>query len=247
MKDILQDLIAHTHALGCIPLLKVSSVNGETIVEARADDLSVNLFGKTKTPIEGLEGVFGMPNLNKLDIHLKCPEYKENAQITIETETHDGVEEPSGLHFINTTGDFRNYYRLMSSIVVNNKVKSVRFKDNKEPNWLIDFLPNQNSIQRFKFQQSAHTEENFVKVKTDNGNLVFSFGETNTHAGSFVFESNVNGSLKQALTWPIAQTLSILSLPGDKTVKIAETPGAMMITVDSGLAEYNYILPAQTK
>jgi hypothetical protein len=40
--------------------------------------------------------------------------------------------------------------------------------------------------------------------------------------------------------------MSILNLSGDKTVKIADA-GAMMITVDSGMAEYNYILPAQSK
>jgi hypothetical protein len=40
--------------------------------------------------------------------------------------------------------------------------------------------------------------------------------------------------------------MSILGLSGDKTMKISDA-GAMMITVDSGLAEYNYILPAQSK
>ena len=40
--------------------------------------------------------------------------------------------------------------------------------------------------------------------------------------------------------------MSILNLAGDKTIKIADA-GAMMITVDSGLAEYDYILPAQSK
>ena len=33
---------------------------------------------------------------------------------------------------------------------------------------------------------------------------------------------------------------------GDKTFKIADE-GAAMITVDSGLASYSYIIPAQTK
>jgi hypothetical protein len=40
--------------------------------------------------------------------------------------------------------------------------------------------------------------------------------------------------------------MSILNLPGDKSMKISDA-GAMQITVDSGLAEYNYILPAQSK
>jgi hypothetical protein len=40
--------------------------------------------------------------------------------------------------------------------------------------------------------------------------------------------------------------ISILDLSGDKTFRISDD-GAAQITVDSGLAVYNYILPAQTK
>jgi len=40
--------------------------------------------------------------------------------------------------------------------------------------------------------------------------------------------------------------LSILSLPGDKKYRISDQ-GATEITVDSGLAVYQYLLPAQSK
>ena len=46
--------------------------------------------------------------------------------------------------------------------------------------------------------------------------------------------------------WPAKQFAGILDLVGDKTVKISDA-GAMLITVDSGLAVYNYYLPAQSK
>jgi hypothetical protein len=39
---------------------------------------------------------------------------------------------------------------------------------------------------------------------------------------------------------------SILNLPGDIIMKISDE-GAMVITVDSGMAKYDYILPAQAK
>ena len=74
MKDFLQDLVAHTHSLGFLPLVKVSSTETETAIESMAEDRSVILTAKTKEPIDNLEGTFGMPDLNKLDIHLKCPE-----------------------------------------------------------------------------------------------------------------------------------------------------------------------------
>jgi len=75
---------------------------------------------------------------------------------------------------------------------------------------------------------------------------VFSFGDASTHAGSFVFQPSVVGKLKQVWSWPVQQVQSILGLSGDITMRIADA-GALQITVDSGTAEYNYILPAQSK
>ena len=243
MKDILQDLVAHTHSLGFIPLVKVSSTEQATEIEAMAEDRSVIVNAKTKTPVDEFTGVFGMPNLNKLDIHLKCPEYKENAKISVTKAQRNGEEIPTGLHFENKDGDFENDYRFMSTEIINEKLKSVKFKG---ATWNIDFEPSVASIQKLKFQANAHSEEPVFQVKTDNGNLVFSFGDASTHAGEFVFEAGVTGKLKQAWAWPVVQVMSILNLAGDKTIKIADA-GAMMITVDSGLAEYDYILPAQSK
>jgi hypothetical protein len=243
MKDILQDLVAHTHALGFIPLVKITADDKETLIESMAEDRSVIISAKTKTPVQEFEGVFGMPNLNKLDIHLKCPEYKEKAKITVTVANRNGEDIPTGLHFENEAGDFENDYRFMSTEIINEKLKSVKFKG---ATWNIEFEPTVTSIQKLKFQANAHSEEPVFQVKTDNGNLVFSFGDASTHAGEFVFQAGVTGKLKQAWAWPVVQVMSILNLAGDKTIKIADA-GAMMITVDSGLAEYDYILPAQSK
>lgn len=243
MKDILQDLVAHTHSLGFIPLVKVSSTDQATEIEAMAEDRSVIVNAKTKTPVAELEGIFGMPNLNKLDIHLKCPEYKENAKISVVVANRNGEDIPTGLHFENATGDFKNDYRFMSTEIINEKLKSVKFKGAK---WDIEFEPSVASIQKLKFQANANVEETVFQVRTENDNLVFSFGDASTHAGEFIFHAGVTGKLKQTWSWPVIQVMSILNLPGDVTMKIADV-GAMMITVDSGIAEYNYILPAQSK
>jgi hypothetical protein len=243
MKDILQDLVAHTHALGFIPLVKISSTNSATEIEAMAEDRSVIVNAKTKDPVSEFDGVFGMPNLNKLAIHLNCPEYKEHAKISVVTANRNGEDIPTGLHFENKDGDFENDYRFMNTEIINEKLKSVKFKGAQ---WNIEFEPSVSSIQRLKFQANAHSEESVFQVKTENDNLVFSFGDASTHAGSFTFEAGVTGKLKQSWSWPVVQVMSILNLAGDKTVKISDV-GAMMIAVDSGIAEYNYILPAQSK
>lgn len=243
MKDILQDLVAHTHSLGFLPLVKVSSDKSETTIESMAEDRSVILQAKTKAPVGQFDGVFGMPNLNKLDLHLKCPEYKENATIEVVTQQRNGADVPTGLHFENKAGDFKNDYRFMNAEIINEQLKTVKFKGAK---WDIEFEPSVASIQRLKFQANAHTEENVFQVTTDGSNLVFTFGDASTHAGNFVFQHDVVGKLKQSWAWPVTQVMSILSLSGDITMRIADV-GALQITVDSGLAEYNYILPAQAK
>lgn len=243
MKDFLQDLVAHTHSIGFLPLVKIVSNDKETSIESMAEDRSVILNAKTHNPVSDFEGTFGMPNLNKLDIHLKCPEYKENAVINVVKQQRNNEEIPTGLHFVNAAGDFENDYRFMNQEIINEKLKSVKFKGST---WDVEIEPSVASIQRLKFQANAHSEENTFQVKTDNGNLVFSFGDASTHAGSFVFHSGVTGKLKQTWSWPVVQVMSILNLPGDITMKIADV-GAMMITVDSGVAVYNYILPAQSK
>jgi hypothetical protein len=95
-------------------------------------------------------------------------------------------------------------------------------------------------------QASANAEEVNFQAKTENGDLKFFFGDHSTHAGNFVFQPGVEGQLKRSCSWPIKTFISIMDLQGDKVVKISDD-GAAMITVDSGLAVYNYILPAQSK
>jgi hypothetical protein len=243
MKDILTDIVAHTHALGFLPIVKVTGTTSETAIEAMAEDRSVIVNAKTHQTVSEFDGVFGMPNLDKLNIHLKCPEYKDNAKIEVVRQERNGVEIPTTIHFENEAGDFVNDYRLMNTEIINEKLKSVKFKGAA---WEIEFEPSVSSIQRLKFQSQANIEEPIFQVKTDGGNLVFSFGDAASHAGSFVFQPSVDGKLKSVWAWPVVQVMSILSLAGDKTMKISDA-GAMMITVDSGLAEYNYILPAQSK
>lgn len=243
MKDILTDIVAHTHSLGNIPLVKIKGSDAETLIESMAEDRSVIINAKTKTPVAEFEGTFGMPNLDKLNLHLKNPEYKENAKIEVIRADRNGEEIPVNLHFENSTGDFVNDYRFMNQQIVNEKLKSVQFKGAQ---WDIEFEPSMASIARLKLQAAAHSEETLFQVKTENNNLVFFFGDASTHAGSFVFELNVKTKLKQTWSWPVNSLMSILNLDGDKVMKIADV-GAMMITVDSGLASYDYILPAQTK
>ena len=244
MKDILQDVVAHTHALGFLSLVKVTGEETTTI-ESMAEDRSVILTATTQSKVAN--GTFGMPNLDKLALHLKNPEYQKDAKIDVVNQERNGESIPTHIHFENGTGDFQNDFRFMSSQIINEKLKSVKFKG---ASWDVSFTPSLASITRMKLQSAAHSEEqNFtVKVEETGGvnDLVFSFGDANTHAGKFVFQTGIEGNLKHAWTYPVAQVQAILNLDGQITMSLSDQ-GAMQITVDSGLATYDYILPAQSK
>ena len=243
MKDILADVISHTHATGFLEIIKVTGTTTDTAIESMAEDRSVVLQAETHDPVPAFVGTFGMPNLNKLDSLLKVPEYKEDAKLELNQQERNGEVIPTGIHFENKAGDFQNDYRFMNAEIIENKLKSVKFKGVE---WDIEFEPSTQSIMRFGQQAQVNSEEDVFTVKTDKKNLIFEYGDHSTHAGQFVFETSVNGSLKTGWTWPVQQVLKILHLTGDKVISFSDK-GALQVSVDSGLAKYNYILPAQSK
>jgi hypothetical protein len=240
MRDHLLDLVEHTLKLGCIDLIKIVGDDASTTVSGIAEDRSVVVEGTFAGPHADFVGTFGMPNLNKLNVLLNLQEYRENARLVV---NRNAAGDPDGINFENAAGDFKNHYRFMAAAIVNEKLKTVKFKG---VNWHIEFEPTVAAIQRLKMQAQANSEEANFQARTDGGNLKFFFGDHSTHAGNFVFEPGVTGQLKRAWSWPVKTVISILDLVGDKRMRISDD-GAAMITVDSGLAVYNYILPAQSK
>ena len=244
MKDFLQDLIQNTHGLGIVELVKITGTDALTKVEAIAEDRSVIISGTYKTPVADVIGTFGMPNLGKLKTILGfSDEYDATANISVIREIKDGNDIPTTIHFETKNKDFINDYRLMTKEIVENKVKTVTFKG---ASWNVEFEPTVASILRLKKQASANSEEVTFSTKTEKGNLKVFFGDPSTHSGNFVFQTDVTGTLSKSWDWPVKVFLSIMDLPGDKTVKISDQ-GATEITVDSGLATYTYILPAHAK
>ena len=235
MKDILQDIVAHTHALGFLSLVKVTS-EGDTQIDSMAEDRSVVLSASTHASVSEFKGTFGMPNLDKLALHLKNPEYQKDAKIDVVQAERNGETIPTHIHF-------ENDYRFMNKAIIEEKLKTVKFKGAA---WNVTLSPSMASIARMKLMSAAHSEEPTFNVKTVDGNLVFSFGDASTHAGEFVFQHGVEGTLQHTWSWPVAQVQSILNLTGDLTMSISDQ-GAMMISVDSGMSQYDYVLPAQSK
>jgi len=243
MRDHLLDLVEHTFDPGVIDLVKITGTDQETVIDGLAEDRSVVIQGKFANPVADFVGTFGMPNLQKLKILLNIEEYREDAEITVKRQERNGDDVPVGLHFKNAAGDFKNDYRFMTAEIVGQKLKTAKFLGTS---WNVEIEPTVAGIMRLKMQSQANSEEPTFQVKIENDDLKFYFGDHSTHAGEFVFHPGCGGSLKHTWSWPKSQVMSILDLTGDKVMRISDD-GAMQITVDSGTAEYNYILPAQRK
>ena len=243
MKDILQDIVSHTQNLGFLTTVKVTGDAKKTVINSMADDRSVIMEAETTAPYPDMIGVFGMPQLNKLKYLLDGNEYKEDAKISITFAERNGESVPVGIHFENKDGDFKNDYRFMNTEVINEKMKTVKFRGVK---WDVELEPSVAAVQRFNFQAGAHNEHPTFLAKTDNGNLKFTFGDASTHAGEFVFAMGVTGKLDRGWTWPVLPILSILKIADVNNTKMSlSNEGAIQITLDSGLATYKYIIPAQ--
>lgn len=190
IKDILTDIVTHTHSLGFLPLVKITGAKDATTIESMAEDRSVIVTANSHKAVSEFDGTFGMPNLDKLNLHLKNPEYKENAKVDVTKAERNGATVPTGLHFENQAGDFQNDYRFMNAEIINEKLKTVKFKG---ASWDVEFEPSMAAIGRLKLQAAAHSEETVFQVRTEDNNLVFFFGDASTHAGSFVFQPNITG------------------------------------------------------
>jgi hypothetical protein len=242
MKDILQDIVNHTNKLGFLNIVKVTGDDKKTAIDSMADDRSVIMYAETKDPQPSMQGIFGMPQLEKLRYLVEGKEYQDGAKIDVVTADRNGEILPVGLHFENKDGDFKNDYRFMNTEIINEKLKTVKFRG---VNWHVEVAPTVNAIQRFQFQAGANTEHTTFLAKTDGDKLVFTFGDQSTHGGEFVFATGVTGKITKAWTWPVNAVLSILKIADGNNTKMSfSNDGAMQIELDSGIASYKYIIPA---
>jgi hypothetical protein len=242
MKSILQDIVAHTNKLGFLNIVKVTGTDKKTLVDSMADDRSVIMYAETTNPHPDMIGTYGMPQLEKLRYLLDGKEYQEDAKIEVVMGQRNGEDVPVGLHFENKDGDFKNDYRFMNQDIINEKLKTVKFRGVK---WDVEVAPTMAAVQRFQFQAGANTEHTTFLAKTENGNLKFIFGDMSSHGGEFIFATNVTGNLNKGWTWPVASVLAILKIADANNATISfSNEAAMQISLDSGLATYKYIIPA---
>jgi len=243
MKDTLKDIVDHTQKLGFLNIVKVTGTENKTSIDSMADDRTVIMFAETKDPNPDMIGTFGMPQLEKLRYLLDGKEYQEDATIELITADRNGETLPVGLHFENKDGDFKNDYRFMNQAIIEEKLKTVKFRG---VTWHVEVEPSVAAVQRFQFQAGANTEHTTFLAKTDGDALKFTFGDAASHGGEFIFATGVTGKITKGWSWPVAPVLAILRIADANNAKIGfSNDGCMHIVLDSGIASYEYIIPAQ--
>lgn len=240
--DILKEITQHTSGLGFIDIVKIIGDDKETKLAAMEGGRKVVVRATFNEVIPEFEGTFGMPNLGKLQTILNVPMYKEDAVVVVKRQMRGDEEVPASISFENKDGDFTNEYRLQGKEIIDSQLPTPPFKGIKAD---VTITPSVANIQRFKYQAQANNEEVKFIVKTVGNDLKFYFGDASSHAGNFTFQNGITGSLKSQLAFPIAEVLAVLNLPGDKVLQFADS-GALLILVDSGMANYSYIFPSIT-
>lgn len=241
MKDHLNDIVKHT--LGSFETIRVDGTANETKISSTEKERLVVLHAKLHAAIPEFEGLFGIPNLSLLNTLLNIPEYQDDkAKITVNREVRNNAEQPVSIKFENGVGDFKNEFRLMASNIIDKIEPLLKFN---VTSWPASFVPTVAAQQRLKYQASAHSEEKAVTFRIENGEVRAMIGDGSSHNGSFVFHTGVDSKVKETIVAPVAVVTNALAQAGDKTIHMGG-PG-MMISVDSGLAEYNYIIPMLSK
>lgn len=243
MRDYLIDIIKHTVPLGAFETLRIDGSDDATEITASAGDNHLILLGKLHAMVPEFKGLFGLPNLPLLNVLLSIPEYQdEAAKSSVTREVKDGVEQPSYINLENGSGDFKNSFRLMATRLVDSVRPKLQFN---VKSWPVEFVPSVAAQQRLKFQSQANPEEKVVTFKIEKGTITAQMGDASSHSGSFVLHNGIDKNIKITITAPITHVNSVLSLSGDKIMHMGDL--GTMISVDSGLANYDFIMPHMGK
>ena len=96
IKDIFSDILAHTHGLGFIDMVKIVGTDEETLIQAKEESQKVVLYGKLLQSSDELMGTIGLSRMAVLNGYLKFPAFQdESATIAIQKTERDGQSVPT--------------------------------------------------------------------------------------------------------------------------------------------------------
>lgn len=264
MLSQLRDLVKHTSNLGVDIIKLTGDEDGNIKIEGMDADKSLVIKGKFLKQLPEFKGVSGLGNLDWLSGYVNIYKEKDDKvvikrnlrTVSIETKDDDGttltdsngniiynkIEEEviEEICFSRKTPAVKNSYRVVDRRVI---PEQYNFHG---ADWDVVIIPTKQAIDMLS-QQAAIGFETSFGVKTNNRILFLTFGDSSS-LGEFEFATDVEGELLKPWIWDIAKVLSVLKFAENAECKMSFLDkGALQITLNTGIGEYNYIMPAKAR
>lgn len=256
--NYLKDLVAHTSGLG-INSIKITGDGTNAIIEG-SDETNKTLVikGKFLKEVPEFEGVCGFNELELLTNYVNAYKHRDDTAVIVREDrtypqvvTDDDGNDVLGdngepetesvtnnviteIHFGRGT-QMKNDYRVMDLRVLPTQPKFGGLP------WDVVVEPTKRGIDLLSTQAGFNAEK-FFGLTVDDGTMYLTLGAT----GVIEFAYDVDGDITRAWTWEIKKVLDVLKLSSDAECTMSFSDrGALQITLNTGLAEYNYVIPAK--
>lgn len=244
IRDILLDILAHTNKLGIFEKVKITGTDTETVIETVDEEKTVILKGVTNNPEPDFaDATIGLRRMDVLSGFLGV--FKEETDtVQVVNETRNGVDSPTEIEFVREDGTNANY-RFMLADIINQQLKEIKFKG---ATYDIEFQPTTKNLQDlnvFERILGGANGESFFSPRTEDGKLYFYVGDEGGDRTKILINDAPGGTLTHEFKWPLKIVLNILQLPSAKTTISINGKGLLQIQIDSGMAEYTYLLPSK--
>ena len=127
IKDILKDVLKHTHGLGIFEMVKITGDLEKTVVETVDADKTVIFKGETINPVpDFVDSTIGLSRMGVLQGYLSYPSFDDDAAtVKVKFQERNGANVPVEVEFASTEGTDANY-RFMLADVINQQLKSIK-------------------------------------------------------------------------------------------------------------------------
>ncbi len=245
MRELLLDVIRHVGSVVDFEYAKFTVTEEGTSFEAMDDDRTIILKGQAKQNVPELIGQFGMQRFPILQGFLNFANYRtDTATIKVKRKALEEGSAPEELVFADGNGQ-KSIYRFMSADLVPEQGRFVGTE------WEVDIVPSRSKMQEFmQLAGILSSYEKYFLVAVQQGSLRFFIGDEDatTDRTSVTIKDDIEGELKGGMYWDSTMVSTILKLGLDENLKLKLTnKGAMMISMETPLAEYDFILPTRYK
>ena len=196
MKEVLSDILKHTHGLGIFEAVKIVGEDDSTTITSMDINRSVMFTGVLTKSVSEFKGLSGLGNLSYLHWLLHWG-FMDQAKISVIRQTRNGNEVPVEMQFDSGKGD-PWFYRFMSPEVVKEMITgSIGAVE-----WNATAILTRDEVSLFSAAASGMAKFNETfNLSTKGTDLVATFGTGgNAHRGSIVLGSDIKGSMGRELS-----------------------------------------------